>query len=429
MVELTAQATAAIDSILEARAAVDAASLNASSSAESTARAAASAQQLVLVTQELGTRFGLSTEFVGTAARASALSATAAADSESRSMAAQRLVSSLALLAEQRRVEAIAGNIDALIAANGSISSQAAADLLEGQARYSAVNEAGAVTFGRFTVGAANEAAIAQLGAQSAVASLNEMTSVSTRMVAAFDGAEGAAGAAERAFTGARDFRMQAESQEAAANAGLLRTTAAVRQGDAAGASTQSNASTAAAAASRSAAIGSAASATTAKIESIRVLGFQVDAARLQADVNKFGTNRQQFETAAASRRQAIEAVDGTTTALAAQAEFFDDVVQALSSRAKTEAATAAGTSSTDARSQALAIAAQLTASVQQARQMEQTASTNAGRMFGRSMVSYVGRAQAAAAGAENQAIMANAAASRAETSASSARQMAADRD
>jgi len=429
MVELTAQATAAIDSILEARAAVDAASLNASSSAESTARAAASAQQLVLVTQELGTRFGLSTEFVGTAARASALSATAAADAESRSMAAQRLVSSLALLAEQRRVEAIAGNIDALIAANGSISSQAAADLLEGQARYSAVNEAGAVTFGRFTVGAANEAAIAQLGAQSAVASLNEMTSVSTRMVAAFDGAEGAAGAAERAFTGARDFRMQAESQEAAANAGLLRTTAAVRQGDAAGATTQSNASTAAAAASRSAAIGSAASATTAKIESIRVLGFQVDAARLQADVDKFGTNRQQFETAAASRRQAIEAVDGTTTALAAQAEFFDDVVQALSSRAKTEAATAAGASSTDARSQALAIAAQLTASVQQARQMEQTASTNAGRMFGRSMVSYVGRAQAAAAGAENQAIMANAAASRAETSASSARQIAADRD
>ena len=429
MVELTAQATAAIDSILEARAAVDAASLNASSSAESTARAAASAQQLVLVTQELGTRFGLSTEFVGTAARASALSATAAADAESRSMAAQRLVSSLALLAEQRRVEAIAGNIDALIAANGSISSQAAADLLEGQARYSAVNEAGAVTFGRFTVGAANEAAIAQLGAQSAVASLNEMTSVSTRMVAAFDGAEGAAGAAERAFTGARDFRMQAESQEAAANAGLLRTTAAVRQGDAAGASTQSNASTAAAAASRSAAIGSAASATTAKIESIRVLGFQVDAARLQADVDKFGTNRQQFETAAASRRQAIEAVDGTTTALAAQAEFFDDVVQALSSRAKTEAATAAGASSTDARSQTLAIAAQLTASVQQARQMEQTASTNAGRMFGRSMGSYVGRAQAAAAGAENQAIMANAAASRAETSASSARQIAADRD
>ena len=166
--------------------------------------------------------------------------------------AAQRLVSSLALLAEQRRVEAIAGNIDALIAANGSISSQAAADLLEGQARYSAVNEAGAVTFGRFTVGAANEAAIAQLGAQSAVASLNEMTSVSTRMVAAFDGAEGAAGAAERAFTGARDFRMQAESQEAAAKAGLLRTTAAVRQGDAAGATTQSNASTAAAAASPS---------------------------------------------------------------------------------------------------------------------------------------------------------------------------------
>ena len=52
---------------------------------------------------------------------------------------------------------------------------------------------------------------------------------------------------------------------------------------------------------------------------------------------------------------------------------------------------------------------------------MEQTASTNAGRLFGRSMGGYVARAQAAAAGAETQAILANAAAARAAGSAASA--------
>jgi hypothetical protein len=58
-----------------------------------------------------------------------------------------------------------------------------------------------------------------------------------------------------------------------------------------------------------------------------------------------------------------------------------------------------------------LAAAAQLSAAATQAQQMEQTASTNAGRAFGRSMSQYVARAQAAAAGAEAQAQGASAAA------------------
>jgi hypothetical protein len=259
------------------------------------------------------------------------------------------------------------------------------------------------------------------MSAQSAVVSLNEMATVSTQMVAAFDGAQGAAGNAERAFVGATDSRILAEAHEASAGAGLLRTYAAAQSGDVPGAAIQSNATTASANAARVAAASAVRSAGTAKNESVRALNFQADAVRLQPDVDKFGTNRQQFEAAAASRRQAVETADGTTTALAAQAQFFDDVAQALSSRAKTETAANAAISSSDARSQALAIAAQLNSSVQQARQMEQTASTNAGRLFGRSMGNYVGRAQAAAAGAEAQAIMANAASARAAGSAASA--------
>jgi hypothetical protein len=71
-----------------------------------------------------------------------------------------------------------------------------------------------------------------------------------------------------------------------------------------------------------------------------------------------------------------------------------------------------------------LAAAAQLSAAATQAQQMEQTASTNAGRAFGRSMSQYVARAQAAAAGAEAQAQGASAAATRAEASAATARNL-----
>lgn len=425
MAALTAQASKAIDAILAARADVNNAALDAAGRADSAGRAAAAAQQLLAVTQDLGARFGLSTEFVVTAARAAALSAADAADAGSRSMAAQRLVSSLVLIAEQHRVDAIANNINALAAANSNMSAQAKADLAAGQARYTAINESGALAFGRFTGGAASEAVSAQIGAQSAVVSLNEMASVSSQMVNAFDGAETAAGSAERAFSSASDWRVTAEAHEAAAGAGLLRTGAAAQSGDMAGAVIQSNATTASAGEARFAARGAVTSANTAKTESIRAVNFQSDAARLQPDIDKFGTNRQQFEAAAASRRQTVETADGTTNALAAQAAFFDDVAQALSSRAKTDAATSAAISSTDARAQAVAIASQLATSVRQARQMEQTASTNAGRLFGRSMGIYVGRAQAAAAGAEAQAIMANAAAARADGSAASARRIA----
>jgi uncharacterized protein YraI len=55
---------------------------------------------------------------------------------------------------------------------------------------------------------------------------------------------------------------------------------------------------------------------------------------------------------------------------------------------------------------------------------MEQTASTNAGRLFGKSMAQYVARAQVAAARAEGQSQLAGAAATRAEASATASRNL-----
>ena len=418
---LTRQASMAIDAILAASVDINMLASEAVGRAGLATRSASAAQELAVVTQALSVRFGISVERVDSFARASAASAT---EANSRAEAAQDLVETLLLVAQQNRVEAIAGNINSLLASNSSIGAQAQIDLVSGQTRYTTANEAGTLAFGRFTAGAAAEAVMAQMGAQAAVVSLNEMATVSTQMVAAFDGAEGAAGNAERAFVSATDSRILTEAHEASAGAGLLRTVSAAQSGDSAGAVMQSAATTESANAARAAATSTVGSAETAKTESVRAIRFQADAVRLQPAVDTFGTNRQQFEAAAASRRQDVETADGTAAALATQAQFFDDVAQALSSRAKTDVATSAALSSSDARSQALAIAAQLNSSVQQARQMEQTASTNAGRLFGRSMGNYVGRAQAAAAGAEAQAIMANAASARAAGSAASAQQI-----
>jgi hypothetical protein len=418
---LTRQALMAINAIIAASADIDRRASDAVGRAGLATQSASAAQKLADVTQALSVRFGISVERVDSFARASALSAVDATEASSRAEAAQDLVETLVLVAQQNRVEAIAGNINSLLASNSSIGAQAQIDLVSGQTRYTTANEAGTLAFGRFTAGAAAEAVTAQMGAQAAVVSLNEMATVSTQMVAAFDGAEGAAGNAERAFVSATDSRILTEAHEASAGAGLLRTLSAAQSGDSAGAVIQSAATTESANAARAAATSAVGSAETAKTQSVRAIRFQAEAVRLQPDVDTFGTNRQQFEAAAASRRQAVETADGTTAALATQAQFFDDVAQALSSRAKTDVATSAALSSSDARSQALAIAAQLNSSVQQARQMEQTASTNAGRLFGRSMGNYVGRAQAAAAGAEAQAIMANAASARAAGSAASA--------
>jgi hypothetical protein len=240
-------------------------------------------------------------------------------------------------------------------------------------------------------------------------------------MVTALDGAEGAANAAERALTDATAMRVDAEANEVGAAGGLLRTQLFVDAGDLAGAGTQSALTGTFAAAARASATSAAGHADVAKDQVVIAQGFQADVNRLSPDVLAFGNNRNAFESSAAARRDAVDASRVAGDALAADAKFYDDVAQALAERAGTGTAAANASGSAAARAQAIAIAAELASSASQAAAMEQTASTNAGRLFGRSVSQYVGRAQSAANAAEAQAILANGAANRAEASASTA--------
>jgi hypothetical protein len=418
------RASQAIAEVLAARDAVDGAAARGADLAEAAGTAAAAADHLRTVALELGNRFGLSTEFVSTAASAAASLAGRTYDSAGRAAAAQKLVAALAAVAEQNRVGAIVGRIDSMLASNATIDSQARADIAAARQAYVSTNESGAGTFGRLTASVKDEVLGVQAEAQSAISSLSEMATSSTQLVAAFDGAEAAAGNAERAFGSAMLSRIDAENNEQAAYGGLARTQGALENDNLSAAREQSGLTDLAAGASRSAAILATAYSDTAKNEATRAESFQIDADRLKPIVQQFGTNREAFVAAASGRRAAIDDANAAASDLSSQAQFFDDVTQVLAARAGTVAAAESAAGSDSARSLALAAAAQLSAAATQAQQMEQTASTNAGRAFGRSMSQYVARAQAAAAGAEAQAQGASAAATRAEASAATARNL-----
>ena len=418
------RASQAIAEVLAARDAVDGAAARGADFAAAAGTAAAAADHLRSVALELGNRFGLSTEFVSTAANAAASLAGRAYDSAGRAAAAQNLVAALAAVAEQNRVGAIVSRIDSMLASNATIDSQARADIAAARQAYVSTNESGAGTFGRLTAAAKDEVLGVQAEAQSAIVSLSEMATSSTQLVAAFDGAEEAAGNAERAFGSATLSRIDAENNEQAAHGGLARTRGALENDNLSAAREQSGLTDLAAGASRSAAILATAYSDTAKSEATRAATFQVDADRLKPIVQQYGTDREAFVAAASGRRAAIDDANAAASDLSSQAQFFDDVTQVLAARAGTAAAAESAAGSDSARSLALAAAAQLSAAATQAHQMEQTASTNAGRAFGRSMSQYVARAQAAAAGAEAQAQGASAAATRAEASAATARNL-----
>jgi hypothetical protein len=333
-------------------------------------------------------------------------------------------VAALAAVAEQDRVGAIVTRIDALLASNVKLDSQARADMAAARQAYVVTNEAGAGTFGRLTAAAKDETLAVQADAQASLLSLNEMATASTELVEAFDGAADAAGNAERAFGNATLSRIDAENNEQAAHGGLARTQGALENGNVVGAGEQSNLTTLAALASRGSADSARGYSETAKSESTRAQGFQTSADRLRPVVERYGASREAFVAAAASRRDAIDAADLAAADLSSQAQFFDDVAQVLAARAGTGAAADSAAGSSSARALALAAASQLSAAAVQAREMEQTASTNAGRLFGKSMAQYVARAQVAAARAEGQSQLAGAAATRAETSATAARNL-----
>ena len=418
---LAARASGALDAILAAHAdAIGLAGLGALAHSQALA-AGAGAAHLAEVAAELRERFGISDSFAADAAAAIATLAGSAGSSADRAAAARNVIAGLVAVARSEEIGSRLERIQALAAARGWNSTGGLALLERAESAFISANELGSGTFRLMAQDSADAMSPFAVASAGQLESLTQMASVSTQMVAALDGAEGAANAAERSLTDATAMRIDAEANEAGAAGGLLRTQLFLDGGDVAGAGSQSSLTGVFAAAARASATSAASHADAAKDQVVIAQGFEADANRLSADVLAFGNNRNQFESAAASRRDAVDAARAAGDALAADAKFYDDVAQALAERAGTATAASSAAGSAAARAQAVAIAAELASSARTAAAMEQTATTNAGRLFGRSVSQYVGRAQAAANAAEAQAIIANGAANRAEGSAATA--------
>jgi len=419
--DIAGRAAAAVEAILQSELDVAGATAGASGGSDSAADAASRAARLFAVAQELQERFGFSPEITSAAVRATAALAASAGSAADRAAAAQRIVAGLAAIAQSDRVGTVLSRIEAVLAANDRTGSAAAALIARAEASYVSINESGASTFRLLTVDSRDAADAQRLGAQAQLDGLASMSVLSGQVVAALDGAELAAGNAERSLASALLMRTSAETNEGSAANGLFRTQLALEAGNVTGASAESALTTGFAVAARSDATAATGHADEAKGHSDLAVAFAADVNRLTPDVTAFGADRPAFEAAAAARQSAVDAAKANGDELAADAAFYDSIVVALADRAGTGAAAGSAAASGAASSQAAAIARQLATMASQAAVLAESASTNAGRLFGRSVAQYVGRAQAAAAGAEVHAIAANAAATRAEGSASTA--------
>lgn len=288
-------------------------------------------------------------------------------------------------------------------------------------ADFRAANEFGAATFASFTEGARMAVADAVIPAAAPLADLGTMATASTQLVAHLDGAEIAADRADHAADAATGLRAVAEAREADALAGAVAAFAAVDARDAEAAGARRDDSVLAAALSRAAADLASDRATEAGVQRDIAAGHQSAAAAPQAAVTAFGDGAAAFTAAAALRLDVVRSANDAAQSLRADAQFYDSVAATLAGRA--DSATAAGSAASSAAARALAVQAaqQLAGHALVAQQFAESASSNAGRMFGRSMAGFVARAQAAADRAMVQAGLADAAAGRAAGHASSA--------
>jgi hypothetical protein len=246
---------------------------------------------------------------------------------------------------------------------------------------------------------------------------LQSMSSLSTQMVAALDGAENAAEGAERERGLALLERQNAEAGELNAQVGLARTLGAIDEEDFAGAAAQNQLTQLAATFSRSSADLAIGHATAAAGHAFDAGQFAADVNQLQPLIDAFGGNREAFEAAVANRLGAVGSSLPLLDGLRGDIAMYDNAVQQLAALAGTNVAETHVALSAAARTRADQIGqlvTQLEASLSSAEQLAETASSNAGRMFGRSVTSFVQRAQAAANAAETHATLADAAAVRA---------------
>lgn len=391
------QGAAALQALLQALANAQAASSAASGGADAAndaAQAAAAVRDLAL---QLAERFGIEMNgALAAAAQAYAQALAAGGSAQSAAQSAQQ-AQALALLAHANSIGGIASQIDALLAQTGSLSAAAQAELLAAQASYVSVNEYGATVFADLNVGEANGALGLLNGAQQSFGALREMATTSTAYVAALDGAESAAKGAERAEVGARQERVKAEDFSGRAGQSYALMNSAIgandyRQAVAFGNQVGQRAGQADGAANRSAGYAQEAA---GYYQVAQTHGQVADS--LQAIIHTYGANSAEFAAAAAALNGNVQGANAAVGEVRARADFYNEIAQMLAGRANTDPARAAALQSADAHTQVLAIAAQLAETAQNAGRMEQTARTNAERMFYRSARQYVERAGGAA--------------------------------
>jgi hypothetical protein len=416
-----AQGSAALQALLEALANAQTAAGQASESAQGATDAAAAAAAVQQLALQLAESFGLNMDGALAAAAlayAEAIAANTAGGAANNSAANAQ---ALALLAQANSLGEIASQIDALLSQSNNLSAAALAELQAAQASYVGVNEYGTQVFAGLTVNAANDAVANQISAQAALASLNEMATTSTAYVAALDGAQGAAVGAERSAQGAHRERVLAQAHDANATISFTQMSVALGQGDLEGAGLYGNRTINSAGMADGAANNAQGYAQDAAGYYQSAVQYGNTANALQSILAQYGSNSAEFQAAASAFASQVGSADQAMAAIQANANFYDSVAQMLAGRANTDPAWQAAAQSGDSRAQIVAIAAQLASSAQDAAMLEQTAHSNAQRMFFRSARQYVERAGVAANAALRDADLARAAADHAAALAAQA--------
>lgn len=419
------QGAAALQALLAAVANAQNAANNAASGAGSAADAADAASAVQALALQLADRFGLDMNGALAAAAQAYAEALAAGGASANAQQSAQQAQALALLAHADAIGNIASQIEALMSQTNNLSAAALAELESAQGTYVAVNEYGASVFADLTEGEAGGAIGLMQGANQDMQSLQEMASTSTAYVAALDGAETAAKGAETAEIGARQERKVAENRADYAQKSFQEARTAARNED-----YRSAANWASVAAMRAGQSDNAADRSYGYAqEAVNQYGIAqqhgATAESLQAIINQYGANSAQYQAAAAAYNADVQGANASVQDIAARADFYSDVAQMLAGRANTNPALADAMRAGDANAQVMAIAAQLAESAQSAAQLEQTARSNAERMFYRSARQYVERAGAAANRALNESRKARDAAERADQYANQAAQQA----
>jgi hypothetical protein len=418
---LAERASAALEAILQAESEGAGGAAQSRAVAGLAAAVVADAERLAEVATELKERLGISDALAAQAAAVVAQLAQAADGSATRAEQASAAIGALALAAKSDRVGSVLARLESLVQSREWETSGGLDLLARAQQAYRGTNEHGAATFASLALGARAAIDPVASSATEDLDAVSRMASLSSEMVTALDGAEGAAGEAERLRDVTIGLLAQAESHEADTVIGLANTGNAVEAGDLQGAAAQRDLTVFHAEAARGAATGAAGAADGARQQHVAAQGFAADVDRLGDEVQAFGTNSAQFAAAAKARAQAVAAAAGQVESLRAEVVFFNGVVQQLAGNAGTTSAAASAGSSVQALLDANAIAAQLAGVAAGASEMAQTASTNAGRLFGQSVFQYVARALSASNVAAARAQQADQAAGRAEANAASA--------